>query len=324
MTPAQNNFQTQLRFARSAMTKAQRRRTRNRPLKPIVYPIGIERQYYKQIKTITQTYIDLCKPSIDRYINAYFVRKDSVEDDLDVLMDEMMRELELVYGVNVLSSGQLGRMLADIAEKILGANSAYFQKQITVLSGGIPIAIEKPWWSEAKALWEKQNYKLIKNLGEEYITKINNTVINGLQNGWGKEQIIEAVGKIDASLTGHRSYVIARDQVGKLNSIITREQSMYIGMETYFWTTYRDERVRGDPSGPYKKAIPSHYDMEGLLCTWKNSEVYSDDLGVTWKKKTGKMETLQAGMAIMCRCVAAPSFNSFVANSIDKTLGDKI
>ena len=91
MTPAQNSFQTQLKFARSVMTKAQRRRTRNRPLKPIVYPIGIERQYYKQIKNITQTYIDLCKPFVQKYIGTYFVRKDSVEDDLDILMDEMMR-----------------------------------------------------------------------------------------------------------------------------------------------------------------------------------------------------------------------------------------
>lgn len=305
------------------MTKTQRKRTRNRPLKPITYPIGIERQYYKQIKNITSTFVGLCVPFVDSYIDAYFIRKDSVEDDLDILMEEMMREIELVYGVNAISSGQLGRMLADIAEKILGANSAYFQKQITVLSGGIPIAIEKPWWPEARALWEKQNYKLIKNLGEEYITKINNTVIDGLQNGWGKEQIIEAVSKIDASLTGHRSYVIARDQVGKLNSIITREQSMYIGMETYFWHTARDEKVRGNPNGKYRKAIPSHYIMEGLLCTWRNSEVYSDDLGVTWKKKTGKMEFLQAGMAIMDRCTASPSWNSYAAG-VDRTLGDKI
>lgn len=323
MPPAQNNFITQLRFARSAMTKAQRKRTRTRSLKPIVYPIGIERQYFKQIQTITSTFIDYCKPIIDKYVNAYFVRKDSAEDDLDILMEEMIREIELIYGVNALSSGQLGRMLADIAERILGANSAYFQKQITVLSGGIPIAIEKPWWPEAKALWEKQNYKLIKNLGEEYITKINNTIINGLQSGWGKEQIIEAVSKIDASLTGHRSYVIARDQVGKLNSIITREQSMYIGMETYFWHVSLDEKLRGNPAGKYKKAIPSHYDMMDLLFTWKNSEVYSDDLGVTWKKKTGRMEPLQAGMAIMCRCTAMPSFNSY-AGQIDKSLGDKI
>ena len=323
MTQAQNNFQTQLKFARSVMTKAQRRRTRNRPKKPITYPIGIERSYFKQIKNITSNYINKIAPYVQLYIQNYFVRKDSVEEDLDVLMDEMIRELEMVYGVNTLSSGQLGRVLADIAERILGANSAYFQKQITVLSGGIPIAIEKPWWPEAKSLWEKQNYKLIKNLGEEYITKINNTIINGLQNGWGKEQIIEAVSKIDASLTGHRSYVIARDQVGKLNSIITREQSMYIGMETYFWTSARDERVRGDPSGPYKKAIPSHYDMEGLLVSWKSPEVYSDNVGETWKKKTGKMEMQQAGMAIMCRCIAAPSWNQYVGQ-IDKSLGDKI
>jgi hypothetical protein len=305
------------------MTKAQRKRTRNRARKPIIYPIGLEKSYFRSIQNITSVFIDRCSPLVNKYVDAYFIRQDSVEDDLDVLMDDLMKELELIYGVNALSSGQLGKVLADIAERILGANSAYFQKQITVLSGGVPLAMEKPWWPEAKALWEKQNYKLIKNLGEEYITKINNTIINGLQNGWGKEQIIEAISKIDASLSGHRSYVIARDQVGKLNSIITREQSMYIGMETYFWTSARDERVRGDPSGPYKKAIPSHYDMEGLLCTWRNSEVYSDDLGVTWKKKTGKMEPLQAGMAIMCRCVCSPSWNQYTA-SIDRTLGDNI
>lgn len=322
MTQA-NNFQTQLKIYRSIMTKAQRKRTRNRAKKPIIYPIGIEKSYFKSIQNVTSVFMDKCSPLVNKYIDAYFTRQDSVEDDLDVLMDDLMRELELIYGTNVLSSGQLGRMLADIAERILGANSAYFQKQITVLSGGVPLVIDKPWWPEAKSLWEKQNYKLIKNLGEEYITKINNTIINGLQNGWGKEQIIEAVSKIDASLSGHRSYVIARDQVGKLNSIITREQSMYIGMETYFWITSRDEGVRGNPSGRYKKAIPSHYIMEGLLMSWKNPEVYSDDLGVTWKKKTGKMEMAQAGMAIMCRCVQAGSWNSY-AGAIDRSIGDNI
>lgn len=305
------------------MTKAQRRRTRNRAKKPIVYPIGTEMSYYKSIQTITSVFLDRCAPLINRYVDTYFTRQDSLEEDLDVLIEELTRELELVYGVNLLSSGQLGAVLSEIAEKILGANSSYFQKQITVLSGGVPLVIDKPWWPEAKALWEKQNYKLIKNLGEEYITKINNTIINGLQNGWGKDQIIEAVSKIDASLSGHRSYVIARDQVGKLNSIITKEQSMYIGMETYFWTTARDEKVRGNPAGRYRKAIPSHYIMEGLLFSWRNPEVYSDDLGVTWKKKTGKMEFAQAGMAIMCRCTAAPSWNSYTG-IIDRSLGDPI
>ena len=312
MTAAQNSFRTTLKLYRSIMSPKARKRTRNRKLKPQIYPIAIETSYRKQISDITDKFITAVTPYIQRFLSANVrTRTDSVDSDLDAMMQMLDDELILIYGTNALSAGNLGNLLSTIAEKILGRNSAFMQSQIEI-AAGTPITLDMSWWPETKALWEQENYKLIKNLSTDYISKINGVITNGIQNGATIEEMTASIQKVSDSIKGYRARYIARDQVSRLNALATRKQAESVGIANFFWTTAGDEKVRGNPSGKYPKAIPSHYIMDGTLCNYSNSELYSLDLGKTWIPRPVKAPRTNPGISYLCRCLATLSWNSFL------------
>jgi len=297
------------------MSPQQRARTSNRKRAYVPYPLATEKSYAVKVSAYMQHFIDNIDIAVNQFTGQHF---DDDSSDVDDLWSRMEAELERYFGTSVYASADLGAILNIIAKRVLGSNSLYMQKQLSIIAG-TPFVIDTPWWDNLVSLWEQENYRLIKSMGTEYITKVNQIILNGISNGSDLSTISGQIDKLGSGITGARSRLIARDQIGKLNALVLKNQAMYIGIDSYFWQTARDERVRGNPAGRYSKAVPSHWIMEGLLCTWKNPDVYSDDLGKTWKKKTEKMEPLQAGMSIQCRCVAAPSWNQY-AQDIDSTL----
>jgi uncharacterized protein with gpF-like domain len=94
-----------------------------------------------------------------------------------------------------------------------------------------------------------------------------------------------------------------------LTSTLSQARQQGLGVKMYIWRTSKDERVVGKPSGIYpvgNKAHGEHYDMADMYCRWDDPSVYSDDKGVTWKKRTSKMPNNHPGQDIMCRCYAEP------------------
>ena len=318
MTAFENNFKTLLKLYRSGMTKAQRTRTRHRRPKAPMYPIVIEREYAKYIsntiKRTADSAIELLRPFLLKYTPAH---TDSIDSELDDIMSRLEEELGVIYGTNALSSGMLFRTLEQIAEQILGKNSAFMQSEIKIISGH-EMQLDYSWWPETKALWEQENYKLITGLNEEYIKKLNSVVINGVQNGTPFDELVTQIKAVNDNMSDARARLIARDQTGKLQGLISKAQQTSIGMTTYFWENRGDMKVRGNSRGIYPKAI-NHFDIGGKLCSWENPTVYSDDLGVTWKKRENQWVMLHPGMDIQCRCTAAPSLINFL-NSIDRGL----
>jgi len=323
MVLSPREFKTVLSLHRSNMTKARRKQTRRRKPKAMPYPIGVEKAYRRVVSSyidrVVSKSLELLRPFLLEYTST---RTDAEDADLEAIMRRLDNEMEIIYGTTYLSTAGLGQALTSIAEQVLGVNSAFLQKEITVMAG-TPIQIAYDWWVPTKNIWMQENYSLIKSLSREYITKLNSIVINGIQNGDSFETLAGNIEKLSANISGARSRLIARDQIGKLNSLVNKSQSLSLGMKVYFWITSRDERVRGNPMGRYAKAIPSHYIMDGLMMSWENNQVYSEDGGETWLPKTAKMEPQQAGMALQCRCTAASSFND-VITPIDREIGDDI
>jgi len=316
-----NNIQAKnfIKTQRSLMSSLKRKRTSNRKRTYVSYPLATEKSYAVKISDYMQGFIDNINTAVVAFNNKHF---DDDSSDVDALWVQMENEFVRYFGTSVYASVNLGAILKKIAERVLGSDSLYMQKQLEIISG-VSFSVDTPWWDNLVSLWEQENYRLIKSMGNEYITKVNQIILNGISNGYSLSELSDQIKSVGAGLTEAHSRLIARDQIGKLNSLILKNQSTYIGINTYYWQTARDERVRGNPTGKYSKAVPSHWIMEGLLCSWENSDVYSDDLGKTWKQKTDKMEHLQVGMAIQCRCEGAPSWNQYVQN-IDDTIGRTI
>lgn len=300
------------------MTEAQRRRTRARKPHGISYPLALEKYYARNIAKYNLGFVEKALPVIKPYLVTY-ARKDSAESDLDSVMAQLEAELELYYGYTYAASVGLGQLLTSIAENVFGKNSAFFQEEIKVFTGGQSVPMNYSWWGEARTFWEKENYRLIKSMGTDYITKLNSIVVTGIQSGATYEDLLASIENLTNDLTGFKARRLARDQMGKLNGVIAQKQQMSIGMETYYWHTMGDEKVRGDPTGKYPKAIPQHYYIDNMLCSWNNPSVYSEDLGTTWKSRPSSWVQTHPGFSWQCRCMSYGSWNYMVAD-IDKEI----
>lgn len=121
------------------------------------------------------------------------------------------------------------------------------------------------------------NVALIKSIPEQYLARVEQAVLSGLQSGTLNQTLADELAKVH-DLTKKRAELIATDQLAKINSRLSQIRQQKMGIKHYTWSTSRDERVRH-----------SHRSRDGKLFAWDNPP----DDG-------------HAGMAIRCRCVALP------------------
>lgn len=112
---------------------------------------------------------------------------------------------------------------------------------------------------------------------ETYIDKAVNQAVsdselvlrNGLVTSVAATVVLGAIaGKFN--ITEKRAEAFAVDQVNSLDTQLAEMRQRSLGIDEYLWQTRRDERVRGDPSGLYPNARPSHYARDGQIFNWKN------------------------------------------------------
>lgn len=121
------------------------------------------------------------------------------------------------------------------------------------------------------------NVQLIKSIPNQYLDKVEQIVINGIQSGQRAESMVKAIQELGFS-TEKRAKLIARDQTGKLTSKLTQVRQTKLGITHYYWSCSKDERVRD-----------SHRFRDGMLYAWDH--VHDDG---------------HPGIPIRCRCVAIP------------------
>lgn len=121
------------------------------------------------------------------------------------------------------------------------------------------------------------NVTLIKSIPGQYADQIEAAILRGLQEGKRAEAIKKDILAIGHS-TDDRALLIARDQLGKINSRISQVRQKKLGITHYTWETSHDERVRS-----------SHRLRNGKIYAWDDPP--SDG---------------HPGQPIRCRCVAIP------------------
>lgn len=127
------------------------------------------------------------------------------------------------------------------------------------------------------------NVALIKSIPSQYADKIEALILKGLQEGKRAESIAEDVKALGHS-TDARARLIARDQLGKINSRISQIRQQRLGITHYRWSTSHDERVRS-----------SHRLRDGQIFAWDSPPPDG-----------------HAGQPIRCRCVSLPYMDHLV------------
>lgn len=123
----------------------------------------------------------------------------------------------------------------------------------------------------------ESNIALIKSLSQRHLNRIEFAVMASLQAGTLNTSLADDLSKIEG-ITQNRARLIARDQLGKINSRLSQLRQQSLGITHYTWSTSLDERVR-----------KRHANWEGDLIAWDSPPPNG-----------------HPGQPIQCRCTAIP------------------
>lgn len=124
------------------------------------------------------------------------------------------------------------------------------------------------------------NIALINSIPQQYLDRVEQAVMTSLQAGTLNTTLADDLLKIEG-VTKSRAKLIARDQLGKINSRLSQIRQQSLGVTHYFWSTSHDERVRD-----------RHRRWDGDRIAWDTPTIDG-----------------HPGQAIQCRCTAIPDLD---------------
>lgn len=254
-----------------------------------------------------------------RALEAY--RKDEwgyhTDEDSHALvlgLTDQLKQNQLSLDIDTGAAG-----IAGTAETVNQWVAKRFAAERQMLLGAV-YDVQEPWVASALYEWELTNRKLVTSLVGEHLTRVEAMVLEAVQTGKRPEELTLDILKANKGMSVTRAKLIARDQIGKLLSILTEKRSREIGLDTYVWRTALDERVRGNPRGRYPTARPSHWGAEGKVGIYGKGDVW---LVAGKEVPRGMNDPLVApGMDIQCRCVAASRYEDLLVPIDERLLAD--
>lgn len=272
---AQTEFQKQL----EALKPDKRKR---KVLLPARHPVRIEQQYAKILRGIVDGINAELKGRIAEELKAEVAaREDGYRaDDLSAVL----------RAIRSLSTGNLHGMsfVRSIGDSVRSAIDGNWQKAINQAIG-VNVALPGTDMSANIDAWVEENTALITNLAQSYLSKVTTAVNSGFRDGLSWRDISKNI-QAETGVAKRRADLIARDQVATMNMQVTKQRAADLDIKQFVWRTMEDQRVRGNPSGLYPKAKPSHYARNGKTYNWSDG--------------AGARDTFP-GQAINCRCFAA-------------------
>ena len=124
------------------------------------------------------------------------------------------------------------------------------------------------------------NISLINSIPQQYLDRVEQAVMASLQAGTLNDTLADEL-KTIKGVTDSRAKLIARDQLGKINSRLSQVRQQSLGITHYYWSTSHDERVRA-----------RHRRWDGDLIAWDSPTIDG-----------------HPGQAIQCRCTAIPDLD---------------
>lgn len=181
--------------------------------------------------------------------------------------------------------------LRNVSNAVSAKVSADFAKQSEMTVG-------QPYYPPAAKeqlfrTWEQNFINLCVSAEEDAKKEISRIVAEGKMKGWNKNQVEKMIREKLPAETKHRAELIARTELGKLNSAARIAQFKELGIKYYRWMTTIDGRERH-----------SHAMMNKQICSVDNPGVIYEETenGLVEKPRTSEMYIGNPGEDFQCRC----------------------
>jgi len=235
-----------------------------------MYPWKVEESYNRWILKRTRAMnaltskaliaeLQKLKPEIDERAKERGRRVDTAGSDTRTMM-KAVTTTQHRWGAAAASRVER-KQLELFAKGVDAIATANTERQVlSVLA--IDVGFTHGSTSAAHRAWVARNVKLIKTVDQRYFSELQAIIRQGVAEGRTTKYITEQVAK-----RGHVSQTnatrIARTEIGKLNSQITKGRHEDLGIKKYTWMTVGDDRVRDGSEGP-----ADHVALDGTPHKW--------------------------------------------------------
>lgn len=246
------------------------------------YPKNFERDYYRVLRAVVRRLKSATNNNIPML--AYSLRQDDDSTVTDAFVQAILAEL--------LKSMTIEEAMSELELILAGVSSVVDANVISAFAEAVSVDVflnDSALLDTVKAEWKAQQSRLVDNIVNTYIEKLQIIVSNAVQRGTAMSEVKEEI-KVLLNTTDKRAKFIARNEVGNLNGIITMRRQVDCGISVYQWSSSHDERVR-----------PSHAEMDGKYFYWN-----SDKVGEINGIKVYPAPKYHPCMDYNCRCVALP------------------
>ena len=261
------------------------------------------------VRAMTSELVASLEPELKRLKPDYIA--DSIVT-LDGWTDQILAAIRRVSSrfTSSLFDAQIARVAASTVRRAEADNAEHFRDSVNKAVGIDFQLITKPkGMTDYLEASTAENVNLIKSIPRDYFEKVETLVLGGMKDGLVPSVIAKQIQE-ETGVTARRAKLIARDQVSKLNSDLTRQRQAAAGIELYKSVDAGDVRVTGNPAGKYPNAKISCWGIARQDIGF-GPGIYKIADGATWKGATG----LHPGRHhILCRCVAIaqiPGVNYF-------------
>jgi hypothetical protein len=232
-----------LKAALYARRKQMGRAARGRPRKPSrwLYPWATERRYTAAIRAwlrpmmeYVHQYLKNNQEAILRGDSAALVRQDATPGGSYSRMVKSLNGWYTTYLPPLNGEGKLDAPpivfmgLGNIADSMNDFNGAQWEKAAKA-ELGVEFPVYEDWWPRTKQAWVEENYRLMEEMGGDYIDRVNRAAEKAVTSGWSPAQLAREIQKTDGSIKAGRANLLARDQIGKLNGLVTQARMEAVG-----------------------------------------------------------------------------------------------
>jgi SPP1 gp7 family putative phage head morphogenesis protein len=233
---------------------------------------GIENHYQQQLYGVANRIGAMVK-KINPESNTSI---DNVVGNLNVYSDQLREWAEKLSDLIVYS-------LNDDDEKTWNGHAVSMSRALRVDATSAPI-------DKLLKQYMDDQVDLITSLPRSAAQRIHNLVYKGLYEGGPRAKGLATKIMETEGVTKSRAQLIARTEISRISTGLTKVRSEEIGLEWYIWHSTHDVRARD-----------SHKFMDGVVVRWDDPP--------SPEKLSGKGKpygSYQAGESYNCRCYPAP------------------
>jgi SPP1 gp7 family putative phage head morphogenesis protein len=246
--------------------------------------VAAQAKYAARLRELVQEMAKTVKAEVTQAFGARYGAQDAAADDMTELLKDLGERFRAMF------AKRAEPLADDMVRSAEAASTVGLRNSLEVLSGGLtlPTGTVTERVAELRAVAVAENVSLIKSIGEEYLGKVEQSVMRSITTGRGLEDLVPELEDYEG-ITSRRAKNIALDQTRKVYNNVNQARMQAIGVKKFMWLH--------SGGGAHPREL--HVQMDGQVYSFDNLPIIDERTG----------EKGIPGQAINCRCTMSPVFD---------------